>query len=119
MVDVKQPTATFIYAKWLTWTVRAGLVLLVIAFVADLAGFMREIPLDRMPQIWSNPAPKHAAGVSSVVLAAIAWLASCYVVCLVPLLPKLRRDRESALAVMCLLQIVIVALAAIGGTLAR
>jgi len=118
-VDVKESTATSIYAKWLTWTVRAGLVLLVLAFVADLAGFARDIPLDRMPQIWGSPAPKHGAGVSSVVLVAIAWLASCSVVCLVPLLPRLRRDREHALAIMCVLQILIVALAAVGGTLAR
>lgn len=118
-MDVKEQTATSIYAKWLTWTVRAGLLLLVLALVADLAGFMRAIPLEHMPQIWSAPAPKHGAGVSSIVLVAIAWLASCSVACLVPLLPRLRGDREHALAVMCILQIVIVVLAALGGALVR
>ena len=116
-MDVRDPTDTSRYARWLTWTVRIGLALLVAALVADLAGFMRQVPLAAMPQVWSVPAPKHGAGVSSVVLVAIGWLASCSVVCLVPLLPLLRRHREPIMIWICVVQILIVALAAVGGTL--
>lgn len=107
------------YARALLWTVRAGLVLLALALLADLAGFARQVPLERMPEIWRVPVPRHGGGMSSVVLVAIAWLASCSVACLVPLLPLLRRRRETALAVICIAQILVVALAALGGTFLR
>ena len=118
MVDLKDPAATSRYAQWLKWAVRAGLALLVLTFAADLAGVGRRVALERMPEIWSAPAATHG-GVSSVVLIAIAWLASCSVVCLVPVVPLFRRSRETALAVMCVVQILVVALAAFGGTLGR
>lgn len=116
-MDVRDAGDASRYAQWLAWTVRIGLVLLALAFVADLAGFMRQVPLESMPRIWSAPAPKHGGGVSSVVLVAIAWLASCSVVCLFPLLPLLRRHREPVMMWICIVQILIVALAAVGGTL--
>jgi hypothetical protein len=112
-------TSTLIYARLLGWGVRAGLVLLAAAFVAELAGFMRDIPLQRMPEVWSAPAAVHARVAWSPVLVAIAWLASCSVACLVPLLPGLRRRGENALVAICMLQILVVAFAALAGSLAR
>jgi hypothetical protein len=112
-------TSTSIYARLLSWAVRAGIVVLALAFVAELAGFMRDIPLERMPEVWSAPAAAHGRGAWSAVLVAIAWLASCSVACLVPLLPILRGRGENALVAICILQILVVAFAAFGGSLAR
>ena len=116
MVELK-PGATSQYAKWLTWTVRAGLLFLALAFLADLAGLGRNMPLERMPEIWSAPATVN--GPSSVALIAIAWLATCSIACLVPLLPMLRRDREIPMAVICIVQVAVLVFAALGGWLAR
>jgi hypothetical protein len=116
-VELNETGATSRYARLLAWGVRAGLGLLVLAFVAEAAGIASAVPLERMPALWSAPA--HPRADWSAVLAAIAWLATCSVACLVPLLPILRRRGETTLAVICVLHVAVLALAVWAGSLVR
>jgi len=114
-VELNHSPDTSRYARLLAWAVRVGLVLLALAFLADIAGFGRDIALERMPDIWRAPAAAHGRGASRVMLVAIGWLATCSVACLVPLLPILRRRGETALAAICLLHVVVLSVAVWAG----
>ena len=118
------------YALWLKWGTRIGLAILVAGFLAYATGLIApHIPIDQMPAIWGQPASAHlqAAGLEPgwgwarflmrgdmLTLAAIAFLASCSMACLAAAAPIFYRGGERALAVICVLEIVVLVLAASG-----
>jgi hypothetical protein len=118
------------YARVLGWGTATGLALLVIAFIAYVAGWIEpHIPIERLPQLWSRPAPEMlaAAGLQPgwgwatllhradmLVLVGIAVLASCSIPCLAAVIPVFRARGETTFVVICALQIAILVLAASG-----
>jgi hypothetical protein len=123
------------YARWLAWGTRSGVVLLVLAFILYVTGaVVPYVPIERLPELWHLPAAEylHRTGIDPgwhgwarliahgdmLVLAAIALLIACSIFCLAGVVPVFWRRRERLLAIVCLLQIAVLALAA-SGLLAR
>lgn len=118
------------YARWLAWGVRLGLGLLAVTFVAYAGGFIApHVPIEQLPQLWSRPASDllQQTGVRAgwgwaaflgradmMVLAAIALLSTCSLACLAAAIPVFARQGERALVAICVLEILVVALAASG-----
>jgi len=117
------------YASWLAWGTRAGLVMLVLAFGAYLAGLAPHIPIEHLPAAWERSSADLLrrsglepgwswAGLAHrgdfLVVAAIAVLASWSIACLAAVLPVFRSRGETVLAIVCALQIGVLALAASG-----
>lgn len=118
------------YGRWLAWGTRLGLALLVLGFVAYVAGFVApHVPIERLPELWGRPASEllEQTGVrpgwgwaavihrsDMLVLAAIALLASCSIPCLAAVIAIFRARGERILAVICVLEIAILVLAASG-----
>ena len=118
------------YARILAWGTRAGLALLVISFLAYASGLVApHVSIEEMPRLWGGPAPAYlqAAGLQPgwdwarfihradmLSLAAIAFLASCSVACLAAAARIFAGFGERTLAVICVLEIAVLALAASG-----
>lgn len=127
------PEAQLHYARWLAWGTRVGLALLVLAFAAYASELLApHVAFDRMPALWGQSAAAFldATGVRAgwdwarlahrgdmLVLAAIAFLASCSIACLAAVIPVFARRREGVLVAVCVLQIAVL-LAAASGLLA-
>lgn len=117
------------YARWLSWGSRLGLALLALGLALYLAGVAPQVPIDQLPALWDQPAAEYLqrAGLQRgwhwatllhrsdmLVIAAIALLASCSIACLAAVVPIFLRDRERALAWICVAQIVVLVAAASG-----
>ena len=118
------------YAMALAWGTRIGLTLLVVAFVAYVAGLIpAHLPIDELPKHWSRPASEllavtdTAAGwgwaaalprADMLVLAAIAILATCSIACLSFALKAYRADGNRVAAILCVLEIAVILAAASG-----
>ena len=118
------------YAAWLAWGTRAGLALLVIAFIAYVSGVLApHVPIERTAALWSQPAAamvqatglqqtwawaRHLGGSDMLALAAIALLASCSIPCVAAVIPVFARRRERVLVAICILQVAVLVLAASG-----
>ncbi len=117
------------YARWLAWGSRLGLALLAVGFALYLAGVTPQVPIEQLPALWDRPAAEYLqrAGLQPgwhwatllhrsdmLVIAAIALLASCSIVCLAAVIPVFLRHRERALAWICGVQIVVLIVAASG-----
>lgn len=118
------------YAAWLAAGARLGLALLLVSFVAYLGGWIAPIvPLDQLPSLWNQPvatylqATGQAAGWSWVGrlghgdvlnLLGIAVLASCSLPCLLAVLPVYARRGDRAFAALCLLEVLVLLVAASG-----
>ena len=128
MVDLNERSAPARYGAILAWSMRFGLVALAVTLGAYLV-FPSAVPVSRMHEIWGAPAADwlalnglesgphwatHWRGAETLVLAAIAWLGSCSIVCLAAVIPVLRRRAEHLAAMVCVLQIVVLVLAALG-----
>ena len=51
-----------VYASWLDWTGRAGLAVLVLAFIAYASGLLDAyVPLEKLPALWGRPLPEYLA----------------------------------------------------------
>lgn len=123
-------TAQERYARWLAWGTRGGLALLVLAFLAYALGLLPpHVAFERLPQLWTQPSAAFldATGVRAgwdwarlvhrgdmLVLAAIAFLASCSIACIAAVIPLFARRREAVLVAICALQIVVLVAAASG-----
>jgi hypothetical protein len=119
-----------IYARWLAWGARAGLVLLVVAFLAYLCGWARPlIALQDLPRLWTLPLDRYleASGAPTgwrwlaladrgdyANLVGVAVLGLVSLVCYLRLLGILITRGERALAAIAVLQIVVLAAAASG-----
>ena len=117
------------YARALAWGTRIGIALLVAGFAAYLLGLTPHIPMERVPALWSRPASEllqhaglqpgwHWAALvhrsDMLVLAAIAFLASCSLGPLFAVLPIFRKRRERVFVAICILQVLVLLLAASG-----
>ena len=127
---IQSRDAALRYARWLAWGTRVGLVLLVLGFVAYVTGIIpSHLPVEKMPQLWSQPAPAYlrAAGLEPgwgwaallprgdmLALAAIAFLASWSIACLAAAARVFLRGGERVLGVTCLLVVAVLVLAASG-----
>jgi hypothetical protein len=122
--------AALLYARILAWGTRLGLTMLVLSFAAYATGLVApHVPIEEMAKLWSSPAPAYlqASGLQPgwdwarfihradmLSLAAIAFLASCSIVCLAAAARIFFRIGERPVAVICVLEIVVLALAASG-----
>ena len=118
------------YAASLAWGTRIGLALLVLSFIAYLAGFVpAHMAIDELPRHWSRPAAEllEATGTAAgwgwaawlpradmLVLAAIAFLATCSIVCLILAMRAFVSDGERVPAILCGLEVLVILLAASG-----
>lgn len=119
-----------IYARWLAWGSRAGLAVLVLAFLAYVAGLAAPlVALEDLPRLWVLPLEHYLAESGAPVgwdwlsvaakgdyanLAGIALLGLVSVACYVRLLPELLRRGERVLAAIAAAQILVLAAAALG-----
>jgi hypothetical protein len=122
--------AALVYARILAWGTRIGLGMLVLSFLAYAFGLLApHVPIEEMPKLWGAPAPAYlqAAGLQPgwdwarfvhradmLSLAAIAFLASCSLACLAAAARIFFRLGERPVAIICLLEIAVLALAASG-----
>ena len=122
--------AALTYSRLLAWGTRIGLALLVLSFLAYATGLVApHLPIEEMPKIWGSPAPAYlqAAGLQAgwdwarllpradmLSLAAMAFLASCSAACLAAASAIFFRIGERPVAIICLLEIAVLALAASG-----
>jgi hypothetical protein len=128
MVDLNERSAPARYGAILAASMRFGLAALALAFGAYLL-FPSSVPVSRMHEIWAAPAADwlalnrmpagpdwaiHWRGPETLVLAAIAWLASCSIVCLGAVIAVFRARGERIAAVVCALQMAVLVLAALG-----
>jgi hypothetical protein len=127
-VDVHAPQRR--YARWLSWTTRVALALLVIAFAAYLLGLApAHVPIDSLPGLWNLPASQflertgvkpgwgwatYLPGGDMLVLAAIGLLISSSILCLAAIVPLFHKRREPLFVAICVLQIAVLAIAASG-----
>jgi nitrate reductase gamma subunit len=125
-----QSDEQLLYARWLEWGTRLGLVALVALFAAYASGLLPpQVPLDQLPNLWNQPvdaylratgAPSgwqwvHRLGQGDVAnLLGIAIMAGCSVLCLLALLPLALRRGDRLLAALCLAEAAVVVLAASG-----
>lgn len=118
------------YARFLEAGAGAGLVLLVMAFVATSAGMLESaVPLQRLPALWTLPlaayleqtqAPLGWAGLLQLPrgdmapLVGIAMLAGCSVMSLLAVAPQYLRRGDRIFALLCLAEAAVILLAASG-----
>jgi hypothetical protein len=119
-----------LYARLLEWGSRAGLALLFLSFIAYVSGLLApHVPLAQLPELWSRPVadylqvtaspqgwgwlPLLARGDFANVLG-IAVLASCSLPPLLAVIPLFRRQGATVYAIICLLEILVLLLAASG-----
>ncbi len=118
------------YARWLRWGTRASLALLVVSFGAYAMGLVGpQVPIESLPRLWTLPSGEflRETGIRAgwgwaafvhrgdlLNLVGIALLASCSIPCLAAIIPIFRARGQRALAVICALEIAVLALAASG-----
>ncbi|HZE61341.1 MAG TPA: hypothetical protein VE085_12370 [Burkholderiales bacterium] len=118
------------YGRWLAWSTRIALVLLLAAYAAYMVDtFAAHVPIERLPELWGLPAPKFLERTGAqpgwgwvallpaddmIVLAAIALLVSSSIPCLAAVIPLFRKRGESLFVAICVLQIAVLLLAASG-----
>ena len=118
------------YARWLRWSTRLSVALLVLGYAAYVSGLLpAHVPIENLPQLWSLPAGRflQETGVKPgwgwasflpngdmVVLAAIALLISTSILCLAAVIPLFRQRGERLFVGICILQIVVLLVAASG-----
>lgn len=118
------------YARWLARGTVIGFAMLVVGFAAYVGGLVDpHVPIDRLPQLWHLPAEEFlaAAGIEPgwgwarlahrgdvMNLLSIALLATVSVPCLLAVVPVFRARGERALVAICLLEVVVLLLAASG-----
>ena len=128
--DDRIPPEQYVYARWLDWGTRIGLILLIATFVSYALGLAApHVPFDRLAQIWSLPVEQYraAAGAPSgwgwLALAAhgdylnyvgIVFLALVTIVCYLRVLPVFLARGERAYVLIVAVEIVVLAAAAAG-----
>ncbi|EHR72118.1 hypothetical protein BurJ1DRAFT_3309 [Burkholderiales bacterium JOSHI_001] len=125
-----QPAEQLLYARWLEWGTRVGLVALVGLFAAYATGLLPpHVPLEQLPALWNQPVASYlrATGAPSgwqwlgrlgqgdvANLLGIAIMAGCSVLCLLALLPLALQRGDRLLAALGLAEAAVVVLAASG-----
>ncbi len=125
-----QPPQQLRYALLLQWGTRIGLAVLIAGFAGYATGWLpAHLPPERLAQLWSQPVHAYLAASGSPTgwawiplahhgdvmgLAGIAILAGCSVLSLLALVPLYAAARDRAFVVLCLLQALVVLVAASG-----
>lgn len=117
------------YGRWLAWGTRLGLGLLILGFLAYLAGVAPHVPIEKLPYLWERSAAHLLDHIEMppgwgwagflprsdmLMMAAIGVLASCSIPCLLAVLPVFAKSRERVFVAICVLEIAVLALAASG-----
>lgn len=118
------------YALLVEWGTRIGLLVLALSFIAYVGGLVpAHVPLERLPHLWSQPVGAYVAATGTPTgwawlhllhrsdvlgLAGIAILSVSSVVGLLALVPMYAALRDRTFALLCLLQALVVLLAASG-----
>jgi hypothetical protein len=118
------------YAFLVEWGTRIGLLVLSFSFIAYASGLVpAHVPLERLPQLWTQPVGDYVAATGTPTgwawlqllhrsdvlgLAGIAILSVSSVVGLLALVPMYAALRDRSFVVLCLLQALVVLLAASG-----
>ena len=117
------------YARWLRWGTRVGVAVLVGGFAAYLLGVVPHVPIEHLPALWERPASEYLGSTGlrpgwhwaslvhrsdMLVVAGIAILATCSIASLVAAIRAFHAQRERAFVAICVVQIVVLVLAASG-----
>lgn len=117
------------YARWLRRGTWVGVVVLVAGFAAYLLGVAPHVPIEQLPAIWERPASEYLRHASlspgwswaallhrtdMMVVAGVGLLASCSIVSLAAAFYAFRKNGERAFAIICVVQILVLLLAASG-----
>ena len=118
------------YARWLDWGAKAGFAALVVGFLAYATGLLpAQVPFERLPELLALPLDRYLAATGTPTgwgwttllaygeyasLVGIALLAGCSALCLLAIVPIYLRRRDTVYAIVCILEIAVLALAASG-----
>lgn len=125
-----QPPEQRRYADLLVWGTRVGLLVTLLGFTAYVSGLVApQVPLERLPELWSLPLHEYLAQTGTptgwswvwlvqrsdlLSLAGIALLAGCSVLSLLSLVPLYAARSDKAFVFVCLADAAVVLLAASG-----
>ncbi len=125
-----QKAEATLYATWLDWGTRLGLVVLILGFAAYILGFTTPlVSLQDMPQLWNQPVAIYLAKTGTPTgwgwlamlgkgdmlnMLGIAILAGCSIPPLLGLVPLYLKRRDYAYAGLCLFITLVLLLAASG-----
>jgi hypothetical protein len=126
----EQPLEQLEFARLLAWGSHAGLALMMLALAASLAGPLTPIvPLEQLPTLWTHPVARflQETGIPAgwgwasmlqhgdmIGLLGIAVLAGCSALALLVLVPLYLRHGDRAMAAICLVEALVVLVAASG-----
>jgi len=126
----EQSIEQLLYARLLDWGAHLGLVVLVLTFAAYALGWSSPyVPLDRLPDLWSQPVASYLRLTNSpsgwgwlaqirhvdmAALSGIVLLAGCSLPCLAALVPLYLRRGDKTFVALCLAEVAVVLLAASG-----
>lgn len=118
------------YAGWLAWGTRFGFGALVATYFVYVTGLVApEIPLERLPELWSLPLDEYLAATNAPTgwswlrrlhrgdllnLVGVSVLAACTLACYLRVLPIFVRAKERAFVVICVLEEAVLLAAAAG-----
>jgi hypothetical protein len=118
------------YAGWLAWGTRLGFGALVATYFVYVTGLVApEIPLERLPELWSLPLDEYLAATNAPTgwnwlrrlhrgdllnLVGVAVLAACTLACYLRVLPIFVRAKERAFVAICVLEEAVLLAAAAG-----
>ena len=124
------PIEQLVYARWLDWSTRLALTLLIGTFVVYALGLVTpHVPFDRLAQIWSLPVDQYRAAAAApagwgwIALAShsdymnyagIAFLALSTVACYLRALPVFLARGDRVYALVSAVEIAVLAAAAAG-----
>lgn len=124
------PVEQLRYARILDLASRIGFVALVAGFVAYVLGWLEaHVTVDQLPQLWTLPLSEYLVRTETpagwgwiarlhkgefAALVGIAILAGCSALCLAAIVPVYARRRDRVYAGICILEIVVLLLAASG-----
>ena len=119
-----------LYARLLDITSKLGFVALVVGYVAYAMGWLEaHVTVEQLPQLWTLPLAEYLAKTGSPTgwgwlahlhkgefagLLGIVILAGCSAVCLLAIVPTYVRRRDRVYAGICILEIMVLLLAASG-----
>jgi len=128
--DRPSPTEQQPYATVLHWSTLAGFVVLIVTFIAYLAGWLpSSVPLERLPQLWRLSADEYLKATGTPTgwswlfnlghgdfasLLGIAILSGCSVACIAAIMPSYAKTRNVPYLAICALEIVVLLLSASG-----
>ncbi|MEJ5228351.1 hypothetical protein [Thermodesulfovibrio sp.] len=119
-----------VYAKWLDWGMKIGLLLLILTFIVYLTGILSpKIPISELPNYWKLKAHQYMAsaglqpGWAWVALITkadflnfipIAFLGAVTIFCYIRILPIFLKNKQIAYFIFALIECLILILAASG-----